>query len=88
MSEDQNVVYIGRKPVTRYVLAIITHLNRTGAKEVVLKARGSVITTAVDTAEVTRRRFMETLQVDKKLTFEQNNSSSRKDVKERCQPPR
>jgi DNA-binding protein len=31
----------------------------------VLKARGSAITTAVDTAEVTRRRFMETLQIDK-----------------------
>ena len=65
MSEDQNVVYIGRKPVMSYVLAVMTHLNRLDAKEVVLKARGSAITTAVDTVEVTRRRFMETLQVDK-----------------------
>jgi DNA-binding protein Alba len=39
MSEDQNVVYIGRKFVMRYVLAVITHLNRPDAKEVVLKAR-------------------------------------------------
>ena len=43
----------------------MTHLNRLDTKEVVLKARGSAITTAVDTVEVTRRRFMETLQVDK-----------------------
>jgi DNA-binding protein len=48
-----------------YVLAVMTHLNRSDAKEVVLKAKGSAITTAVDTVEVTRRRFMETLQVDK-----------------------
>ena len=65
MSEDQNVVYIGRKPVMSYVLAVITHFNTPDAKEVVLKARGRAITTAVDTAEVTRRRFMKELAVEK-----------------------
>ena len=65
MSEDENIVYIGRKPVMSYVLAVITHLNRPDAKEVVLKARGRSITTAVDAAEVTRRRFMSDLTVDK-----------------------
>jgi DNA-binding protein len=34
-------------------------------KDVVLKARGMSITTAVDVAEITRRRFMNTLEVDK-----------------------
>jgi DNA-binding protein len=63
MSEDQNVVYIGRKPVMSYVLAIITYFNTPEAKEVVLKARGRAITTAVDVAEITRRRFMEKIQV-------------------------
>jgi len=65
MSDDQNVVYVGRKPVMSYVLAVMTHLNRPDAKEVVLKARGNAIPTAVDAVEVTRRRFMETLQIDK-----------------------
>ncbi len=65
MSEDENIVYVGRKPVMSYVLAVITHLNRPDAKEVVLKARGRAITTAVDAAEVTRRRFMSELTVDK-----------------------
>jgi len=65
MSEDENIVYVGRKPVMSYVLADITHLNRPDAKEVVLKARGRSITTAVDAAEVTRRRFMSELTVDK-----------------------
>jgi len=65
MSEDQNVVYIGRKPVMSYVLAIITYFNTPDAKEVVLKARGRAITTAVDVAEITRRRFMEKIKVSK-----------------------
>lgn len=65
MSEEQNVVYIGRKPVMSYVLAVITHFNMSNAKEIVLKARGRAITTAVDTAEITRRRFMEKAKVSK-----------------------
>ena len=64
MSEDQNVVYIGRKPVMSYVLAVITYFNTPDAKEVVLKARGRAITTAVDVAEITRRRFMEKIKTN------------------------
>ena len=65
MSEERNVVYIGIKPVMNYVLAVITYFNTPDAKEVVLKARGRAITTAVDAAEITRRRFMNKLKVDK-----------------------
>jgi DNA-binding protein len=65
MSEEQNVVYVGRKPVMSYVLAIITYFNAPDAKEVVLKARGRAITTAVDVAEITRRRFMDKAKVSK-----------------------
>ena len=63
MSEDQNTVYIGRKPVMSYVLAVITYFNTPDAKEVVLKARGRAITTAVDVAEITRRRFLEKMNI-------------------------
>jgi len=48
-----------------YVLAVITYINSAEAKEVILKARGMSITTAVDVAEITRRRFMDKLTVDK-----------------------
>jgi DNA-binding protein len=64
MSNDPNVVYIGRKPVMSYVLAVITHFNMSDTTEVVLKARGRSITTAVDVAEITRRRFLNKLQVE------------------------
>ncbi|MFH0748805.1 MAG: DNA-binding protein Alba [Candidatus Bathyarchaeota archaeon] len=65
MTEEQNIVYIGKKPLMSYVLAVITYFNTPEAKEVVLKARGMSISTAVDVAEVTRRRFMDKLKVAK-----------------------
>jgi DNA-binding protein len=46
-----------------YVLAIITSFTGSDAKNVTLKARGRSITTAVDVAEITRRRFMKELNV-------------------------
>ena len=64
MSEKSNVVYIGRKPVMSYVMAVITSFTGSNSKEVTLKARGRSITTAVDTAEITRRRFMKELNID------------------------
>ena len=64
MSTDSNVVYIGRKPVMSYVLAVMMHLNTPNAKNVVLKARGRAITIAVDVAEISRRRFMDTLTIE------------------------
>jgi DNA-binding protein len=46
-----------------YVLAVISRLSAGDAKEVVLKARGQAITTAVDVAEITRSRFVKDLKV-------------------------
>jgi DNA-binding protein len=61
--EDPNIVYIGRKPVMSYVLAIITSFTGSHTSKVVLKARGRAISTAVDAAEVARRRFMQDLHI-------------------------
>jgi len=55
---DKNTVFIGSKPLMNYVLAIVTQFNTTDAEEVVVKARGRAISTAVDVAEVTRNRFL------------------------------
>ena len=57
-----NTVFIGRKPVLNYVLACMT-LFKSGQEEVLVKARGRSISTAVDVAEVTRNRFMSDLKV-------------------------
>jgi DNA-binding protein len=67
LSKAANVIYVGRKPPMNYVLAVMTALS-SDVKEVVLKARGRAITTAVDVEEITRRRFLKELDV-KQITI-------------------
>jgi len=54
---DENTVYVGSKPPMSYVLAVVTQFNG-GSDEVIIKARGRAISRAVDTAEITRNRFV------------------------------
>ena len=65
MSEKSAIVFIGSKTPMDYVLAVMTRLSAGNAGEVVLKARGQVITTAVDVAEITRNRFLKDLKVSR-----------------------
>ncbi len=55
---DENVIYVGKKPPMSYVLAVITQFQSSGSDEVIIKARGRSISTAVDTAEIVRNRFV------------------------------
>ena len=54
---NENTIYVGNKPPMSYVLAVVTQFNG-GSDEVVIKARGRAISRAVDTAEITRNRFV------------------------------
>jgi len=65
MAEKSGIVFIGNKPAMSYVLAIITSLSASNAKEITLKARGRAITTAVDVAEIARNRFLKDLKISK-----------------------
>ena len=55
---DENTIYVGRKPPMSYVLAVVTQFNTSDSDEVIIKARGRAISTAVDTAEIVRHRFI------------------------------
>ena len=55
---DENTIYVGKKPPMSYVLAVVTQFNTTSTDEVFIKARGRAISTAVDTAEIVRNRFV------------------------------
>jgi archaea-specific DNA-binding protein len=55
---DENVIYVGHKPPMNYVLAVVTQFNTSNSDEIILKARGRSISTAVDTAEIVRNRFI------------------------------
>jgi len=59
---QENVIYIGRKPVMAYCLAVMTALKEADA-EVTLMARGRAISKAVDVAEVVRNQFISDLSV-------------------------
>jgi DNA-binding protein len=66
-----NTVFIGKKPVMDYVLACLTRFQ-SGSNEVQIKARGRSISTAVDTAEIVRKRFATNAKVkDIKIDTEQ-----------------
>ncbi len=60
---DDNVIYIGKKPVMNYVLAVTTQFGN--GNEVIIKARGQAISRAVDTAEIVRNRFMTEVKLKK-----------------------
>ncbi len=56
-SRDDNTVFVGKKGTMGYVLAVVTQFNN-GAAEVTVKARGKLISRAVDVVEIVRHRFM------------------------------
>ncbi len=59
---NENVVFVGKKNVMSYVLAVVTQFNN-GNKEVVIKARGKIISRAVDVAEIVKNRFVSDAKV-------------------------
>lgn len=63
MANENNIVYIGSKPVMNYVLAVVTQINN-GASQISLKARGRAISRAVDVAEIVRNRFIPDMDVE------------------------
>ena len=58
---EGNTIYVGKKNPMAYVLSVVTMFNQ-GAPEVRLKARGMSISRAVDVNQITRNRFIPTLQ--------------------------
>jgi len=65
MSEDnsrESTVFVGKKNTKAYVFAVITQINQ-GAEKITIKARGKVISKAVDVAEMSKNRFAKELSV-------------------------
>ena len=62
MAEEDNVIYVGKKPSMAYVLAAITQFNE-GMNSVRIKARGKSISKAVDVAEIVKNKFLNDVKV-------------------------
>lgn len=65
--QDNNIIFVGKKPAMSYVLACVTQFND-GRDEVVLKARGRAISHAVDVAEIVRNKFLTDVAVKNIIT--------------------
>lgn len=63
MQEGTKVVIVGQsKPLLNYVTACITMFNG-GAEHVVLRSRGEAINTAVDVAQLLKKRFVSQAEI-------------------------
>ncbi|NLK25359.1 MAG: DNA-binding protein Alba [Euryarchaeota archaeon] len=78
--EDDNTIFIGKKPVMNYVLAVVTQFNN-GSNDVLIKARGKAISRAVDVAEIVRRRYIRDATIkDVRLNTETLKGEGGRDV--------
>ena len=57
-----DTILIGNKPVMSYATAVMMHFHG-GRNILTLKARGRAISRAVDTAEITRNRFVQNAKI-------------------------
>jgi DNA-binding protein len=61
--ERTDLIVVGRKPVMRYALAVLTSFNR-GSTEVVVRGRGRAVAKCVDVVNTLRRSFYRDLKVE------------------------
>ncbi|MBI5392309.1 DNA-binding protein Alba [Candidatus Woesearchaeota archaeon] len=83
MTGTDNSIFIGTKPFMNYVTSVVMQFTAKNAEEVVIKARGKFISTAVDIAEVSSKRFLEgKIRIkDIKVDSEQFQNKEGKDVR-------
>jgi len=56
-------VFVGKKSIMNYVLAVLTQFNVENVDKVVIKARGKAISKAVDVEEMVKNRFLPNVKV-------------------------
>ncbi len=62
LGAKDNIIYVGKKNVMSYVLAVVTQFNQ-GSKEVLLKARGNAISRTIDVTQIIKHRFFSSLEI-------------------------
>ncbi len=59
---ENDFIFVGQKPIMSYVLAVLTHVN-SGHDHVFIKARGAMISKAVDISQIIKRKFSKDLKL-------------------------
>jgi DNA-binding protein len=73
MKVDENVVFVGKKPVTNYVLAIVSLFNQ-GHDEVIIKSRGRNNAKALDVLRVTKDKFFPSVKYEIEIESESDQN--------------
>ncbi len=60
--KNEGTVFIGDKPCMVYVTSVVMQYN-SGAKKILVKARGKNISKAVDVVEATKNKFLKDLKI-------------------------
>ncbi len=61
--ENDNTIFVGKKPSMSYVLAAITQFSE-GKNEITIKARGRSISKAVDVSQIIKNKFIPDIKFD------------------------
>ncbi|MDD4250894.1 MAG: DNA-binding protein Alba [Candidatus ainarchaeum sp.] len=80
VKNEGSFVFVGKKGVMAYVLAVITQFGE-NAKEVTIKARGKSISRAVDVAEIVRNKSLEIKLVSIDISTEEVETEDGKPLK-------
>jgi DNA-binding protein len=63
--QDSNIIFVGKKPFVNYIIAGKIQMDENPQNQVILKARGNLVSRAVDLAEVLKKGIH-----DKKVTLQ------------------
>ncbi len=61
---EKGIVFVGNKPLMKYVTAVIMQFNSEDSKKVTIKSRGKFISKAIDVEEIVRKKFLKEKKLD------------------------
>lgn len=61
-SNDDSTIFVGDKQPMNYVLAVLTQF-KSGKDEITVKARGRLISRAVDVVQIVKNKFINELKI-------------------------
>jgi DNA-binding protein len=82
-TKNENVIFVGNKPLINYISGVVMQFTTHNAKEVIIKSRGKFISKAVDISEIAKNKFLKELNLktkDVKIGTEEFESKEGKNL--------
>ena len=75
---EDNIIYIGNKPFSKYAFSLFTQISKKEQKELKIIARGAFNSRAIDILELTKRKFSEGENKIKEIIIKTGSESFKK----------